>query len=98
MIKIGKQRFYTHNEIHKRWMKDPEYRREYEALEPEYQIARQMIGARIKKKISQAQLAKKVGTGQAVISRLEGMNASPSLSLLKRVAQALGTKIELSIG
>jgi len=78
-------------------MKDPEFRREYEALEPEFQIARQMIGARIKKKISQEELAKKVGTGQAVISRLEGMNASPSLSLLKRVARALDIKIQLSI-
>ena len=78
-------------------MKDPEFRCEYEKLEPEFQIARQIIGARIKKKMTQAELAKKANTGQAVISRLEGMNAKPSISLLYRVAQALGTKIQVTI-
>lgn len=84
-------------QLHNEWMKDPEYRREYEKLEPEFQIARQIIGARVKKKMSQEELARRVGTGQAVISRLEGMNARPSLSLLTRVAQALGTKITVTV-
>jgi len=84
-------------EVHKKWMKDPDYRREYEKLQPEFEIASQMIEARIKQKLSQEDLARKMGTGQAVISRLEGMNASPSLSLLKRVAAALGTKITITI-
>lgn len=83
--------------IHREWMKDPEFRREYERLEPEFQIARQMISARIKRKMSQAELARKAGTGQAVISRLEGMNAKPSISLLKRIAQALDTKIQVTV-
>ncbi|KKW09910.1 MAG: hypothetical protein UY49_C0036G0012 [Microgenomates group bacterium GW2011_GWC1_49_7] len=78
-------------------MKDPEFRREYEKLQPEFEIASQMIGARIKKKMSQQELARRAGTGQAVISRLEGMNARPSISLLSRVAQALGTKIQITI-
>ncbi len=80
-----------------RLMKDPEFRREYEKLQPEFEIASQMIGARLKKKMSQQELARKVGTGQAVISRLEGMNARPSISLLARVAQALGTKFQITI-
>jgi len=84
-------------DAHRRWMKNPKYRREYEKLQPEFEIANQMIEARLKKKMSQEQLAKRVGTGQAVISRLEGMNASPSLSLLKRVASALGTKITITV-
>lgn len=78
-------------------MKDPEFRREYEKLEPEFQIARQIIAARIKNKMTQADLAKKAKTGQAVISRLEGMNAKPSISLLSRVAKALGTKIQITV-
>ena len=78
-------------------MKDPEYRMEYEKLEPEFQIARQIIGARIKQKMTQKELAKKIGTGQAVISRLEGMNAKPSISLLTRVAQALKTEINITV-
>jgi len=83
--------------LHNKWMKDPAFRKEYEKLEPEFQIARQMIGARIKKNMTQAQLARRVGTGQAVISRLEGMNAKPSISLLERVARALGTKFTVTI-
>ena len=90
---MNKQKWYSHEELHKEWMKDPKYKEEYDKLEPEFQIANQMIAARLKKKITQGELAKKVGTGQAVISRLEGMNSSPSLSLLKRVAEALNTKI-----
>lgn len=78
-------------------MKDPEFRREYEKLEPEFQIARQMIEARIKKKMSQEELAKRAETGQAVISRLEGMNAKPSISLLRRIARALNTKITVTV-
>ena len=78
-------------------MKDPEFRREYEKLQPEFEIASQMIGARIKKKMSQQELARRAGTGQAVISRLEGMNARPSISLLSRVAQALGIKIQITV-
>lgn len=90
-------KWITHEQLKADLMKNPKFRREYEALEPEFQIARQMIGARIRKKMSQEELAKKAGTGQAVISRLEGMNAAPSLSLLKRVANALEIKIQLSI-
>lgn len=77
--------------------KDPEFRREYDKLEPEFQIARQIIGARIKQKMTQKDLAEKIGTGQAVISRLEGMNAKPSISLLTRVAQALKTEINITV-
>ncbi len=92
---MKKKKFYTHEELHKKWMKDPAYRLEYENLEPEFALASAMIEARIKKKISQEELANRVGTGQAVISRLEGMNAKPSISLIQRVADALGLKFEL---
>lgn len=96
-MKKKKQKFYSAESLHKKWMKDQEYRLEYEKLETEFQIARQIIGARIKRKMSQEELAKRVGTGQAVISRLEGMNAKPSISLLERVARALNTKINVTI-
>jgi len=76
-------------------MKDPAFRREYEKLEPEFAIVRAIVEARAKKNISQEELAKRMGTGQAVISRLESANASPSLSLIKRLAEALNLKVEL---
>ncbi len=97
MKKDKKQKFFSAEALHLEWMKDPEFRREYEKLEPEFQIARQIIGARLKRKMTQGELAKKAKTGQAVISRLEGMNAKPSISLLSRVAQALGTKIQITV-
>lgn len=94
---MKQKKFYSHEELHKEWMKDPGYRYEYEKLEPEFQIAKQIIGARIKKKMTQEELAKKAGTGQAVISRLEGMNGKPSISLLQKVAHALNIKIRVTI-
>lgn len=96
-MKKQKTKFISAEELHKEWMKDPGYRLEYEKLEPEFQIAKQIIGARIKKKMTQEELAEKVGTGQAVISRLEGMNGKPSISLLQKVAHALNIKIRITI-
>lgn len=90
-----KKRWISHEEIHKKWMKDPKYRYEYEKLAPEFELARAIIDARIKRKISQEELAKRMGTGQAVISRLENANAKPSLSLIQRLADALELKVEL---
>ena len=87
----------SHRDLHKKWMKDPKYVHEYRKLDPEYQIASQLIEARIKYKMTQEELAIKIGTGQAVISRLEGMNARPSLALLKRIAGALDTKFHITI-
>ena len=92
---MKKNKFYSYRELHEKWMKNPRFRRAWEDLEPEYQVARAMIAARIKKKMSQAELARKAKTGQAAISRLENMNASPSLGFLKRVAKALDTKIQI---
>lgn len=93
----NRHKLISHEELKARLMKNPEFRREYEALQPEFQIASQMIGARIKRKMSQEELARKAKTGQAVISRLEGMNAKPSISLLRRIAIALNTKITVTV-
>lgn len=97
MDKGPRKKLISAETVHRELMKDPEFRREYEKLEPEFQIARQIIGARIKQKMTQKDLAEKIGTGQAVISRLEGMNAKPSISLLTRVAQALKTEINITV-
>ncbi|MEK7130008.1 MAG: helix-turn-helix transcriptional regulator [Patescibacteria group bacterium] len=92
-----KRKWITHEQLKADLMKDPGFRRTYQTLEPEFQIARQMIEARIKRKMTQEELARRAKTGQAVISRLEGMNAKPSISLLERVARALNTKIHVTI-
>jgi len=90
---MKQKKFYTHQELHREWMKNPKYRRAYEELEPEFQIARALIDARIKKKMTQAEIARKAGTKQPVISRLEGAQGSPSLSLIKRIAKVLDVRL-----
>jgi len=93
----NKYRLLPFEKLESDLMKDKGFVKEYAKLRPQLQIARQMIEARIKKKITQAELAKKANNGQAVISRLEGMNAKPSISLLSRIATALDTEIKITI-
>lgn len=93
MKKVPKH--YTTEELKKELFKNAKVKKAYEDLQPEFVIIQAIIDARAKKKISQEELARRMGTGQAVISRLENANASPSLSLIKRLADALGLKVEL---
>ena len=78
-------------------LKKPEFKKEWEDSEVEYQLGLMLIEARLRKKMSQRELAKKVGTSQSQIARIEGMDANPSLSLLKRIATALNTKLQISL-
>lgn len=71
--------------------KDPEYVAAINELEPGYQITR----LRIQHGMTQAQLAEMVGVQEATIARLESGSRIPSLSLLRRIAAALGTRLEL---
>lgn len=74
---------------------DPEFAKEYERLELPSMLARQVIKMRVDKGITQAELAKRVGTQQSSISRLESMNSLPSLSFLQRIAEVLDAHIEI---
>ncbi len=76
-------------------MKNPAFRKEYEATRVEFEIARAVIGARIKRGLTQKQLAEKLKTRQSVISRVENMNTVPSLSFLKRLAAALNVSLQV---
>lgn len=76
-------------------LKNPEFKKEYERLQPEYAVISAMIEARIKKGITQKKLAEKMGTKQSVISRLESGRANPSVEFLKKLAQALGSNLEI---
>lgn len=85
------------SEVKKELLRDPEVKAAYDDLEPEYKIIEAIIRHRIEKKLSQKQLAEKMGTTQSAIARLESGNANPSLSFLKRVAKALDTKLSISL-
>jgi len=76
-------------------MKDPGFVRAYQKLQPEFAIIRKIIEARIKDGITQKKLAKRMGTKQSAISRLESGNANPSLSFLGRLAEALNSRLEI---
>ena len=76
-------------------MKDPEFKKEWDALEPEYQIIRVMLNSRAEKSLTQQQLSKITGIPQADISRLENGNANPSLRTLQRLAEGMGMKLKL---
>ncbi len=89
--------FITFEEALKEQLKNPEFRKEWEDSEADYQISRQMIKARLAKKMSQRALAKKAKTSQARISQLENMNGNPSMAFLRRVSSALDMKFQLSV-
>jgi transcriptional regulator with XRE-family HTH domain len=78
-------------------MRDPAFAVAYEALEPEFQVARQVIALRLQRGLTQKELAEQVGTKQSGISRLESMGQLPSLSFLKRVAEALNAHLEIHL-
>ena len=81
----------------KQLMKDPEFRKEYEALEPEYKLASDLIRLRLSKGLTQEELARKVHTRQSAIARLESAGSLPSLSTVKRVAEALDADLDIVI-
>ena len=76
-------------------MQDPEFKKEYEALQPEMEITRAIMDARIKAGMTQMELSRKSGISQADISRLENGTRNPSLALLKRVADALDSTLRI---
>lgn len=86
--------FKTHDKI---MMKDPAFRKAWEKTRVEYEVARALISARIKNKMTQAQLAKKMKTKQSVISRVENAQTKPTLSFMQRLADALGGKLRVSL-
>jgi DNA-binding XRE family transcriptional regulator len=76
-------------------MQDQEFREEYESLQPEMNIMRAMMDARIRAGMTQMELSQKSGISQADISRLENGSRNPSLALLKRLAAALNTTLKI---
>ena len=84
-------------ELKKRLMRNPEFRAEYEKADAEYRLIAAMVRARTKAKLSQAQLAERMGTTQSAVARLEGGGVSPSVATLQRYAEATGAKLKIEI-
>ena len=79
------------------WRKDPEYVAAYDALGEEFALAAQIIGARARAGLSQAQLAERMNTSQSAIARLESGRFRPSTWTLEKLAAATGSKLRISL-
>ena len=78
-------------------MKDREIKRAYEKLGPKFTLIEMIIKKRIEKGLTQKKLAKRIGTKQSAISRIESGKYNPTLSFLQKITEALGAKLEISI-
>ena len=81
--------------LHKKWMKEPAYSKEYNALEEEFALASAMISARAKAGLTQSQLAKRMKTTQSTIARLESGKTMPSGRTLQNFAAATGSRLRI---
>jgi ribosome-binding protein aMBF1 (putative translation factor) len=81
------------------WLKDQlqdsEFRREYEKVQVEFAPIRAILEARMKKGMTQAQIAKKMGTTQSSIARVESGKSHPTIPFLQRLADATGTRLSI---
>jgi len=80
-------------DLHKKWMKEPKYRKAYESLEEEFALASAVIDARSRAGLTQQALAHKMGTTQPVVARLESGRTRPSMRTLERLAAATGSRL-----
>lgn len=83
-------------ELHRQWSKDPDYRKAYDGLGPEFALARTLIEARKRAELTQAELAERMETTQSVVARLESGRVNPSTRTLERIAHATGTRLRIS--
>ena len=84
------------SDLHNKLMKDPDYRKEYEALEGEFALIAAIAEARIRSGLSRAQIARRMQTTQSAFARLESGRVKPSTRTLDRFAKATGHRLRIS--
>ena len=87
----------TYKQLKKELLKDKKIQDVYEKLGLEFAVIEMIIKRRIEKGLSQKELARKIGTKQSAISRLESGTYNPSLSFLQKVSEALNAKLNISL-
>ncbi len=80
-----------------RLLANPKVKAEYDALAPEFEIAAELVKARLRAGLSQADLAERMGTSQSTIARLESGQTLPSTKTLVRFAKATGSKVHVRL-
>lgn len=84
-------------DLEKELLSDPKVKKEYDRLAPRYKVIAQLISLRLKKGLTQKNMADKLGTKQSAIARLESGNVNPSLEFLQKIAQAMGYKLSINL-
>lgn len=84
-------------DVKKELLSDPETKKEYDKLAPRYAVISYLIATRLKKGLTQKDLAEKLGTKQSAIARLESGSVNPSLEFLQKIAQTLGSKLIIQL-
>ncbi len=84
------------DDLHRRWNKEPAYRKAYDELEEEFQLVKALIAARTRAGLSQQQLADRMKTSQSYVARLESGKVHPSTDALGRFARATGTRLRIT--
>jgi transcriptional regulator with XRE-family HTH domain len=91
----------NHTELKKRALADPDVRAAYEGMEVEFDLLRQMLRARSKAGLTQAEVAVRMGTKAPAVTRLESSLSSgkhsPSLATLQRYANAVGCELQVKL-
>ena len=83
------------NDFLQEQLQDPEFRKEYEALQPEHAVVQAIIDARKNAGLTQKELSERTGIAQGDISKLENGNANPSIRMLQRLAAAMGMTLKV---
>jgi transcriptional regulator with XRE-family HTH domain len=91
----------THEQMIAKWKKDPAFKAEYDALEQEFSMFDELLKARVAAKLTQAEVAKRMGTKVPAISRMEssggGKKHSPSIATLQKYAAAVGCRLVVKL-
>ncbi|HET8881931.1 MAG TPA: helix-turn-helix transcriptional regulator [Solimonas sp.] len=82
--------------LHSKWLRDPEYREAYDALDKEYSLALAIVRARVGSGLTQEEVARRMKTTQSTIARMEAGRTVPSTRTLERFARATGTHLRIS--
>ena len=85
----------TFDDMLEKQMKDEDFKKEYEAIHPEFDVIRAIVDARISQNLTQRELAERTGINQADISKLENGTRNPSVNLLKRLADGMGMALKI---
>ena len=83
------------NDFLNKQLEDPEFRKEWEDIQPEMDVIRAIVDARISQNLTQKELAERTGINQSDIGKLENGTRNPSLKLLKCLADGMGMTLKL---